>query len=106
MMRILHVLPKMFWNGIGKGYHTEEHAIGFYGLGDRIKAWGGVGVFWGGIWGLLLEPVVFLLPVVGPVAMAGSIVAALISALEGAVVVGGLSALGDALSKLGHHMTK
>ena len=38
--------------------------------------------------------------------MAGPIVAALISALEGAVVVGGLSALGAALSKLGHHMTK
>lgn len=86
---------------IGKGYHTEEHAIGFYGVGDRIKAWGGVGAFWGGIWGLLLGPAVFLLPGVGLVAMAGPIVATLISALEGAVVVGGLSTLGAALSKLG-----
>lgn len=86
---------------IGKGYHTEEHAVGFYGMGDRIKSWGGVGAFWGGIWGLLLGPAVFLLPGVGLVAMAGPVVTALISTLEGAVLVGSLGALGAALSKLG-----
>ena len=30
---------------IGKGYHTEEHPIGFYTVGDRIKAWGKMGAF-------------------------------------------------------------
>jgi hypothetical protein len=86
---------------VGKGYHTEEHPIGFYSTGDRIKAWGGMGAFWGGIWGLLLTPAVFFLPGLGLVALAGPVVAALVSALEGAVVVGGLSALGVALTQIG-----
>lgn len=85
---------------IGKGYHSEEHPIGFYTMGDRIKAWGGTGAFWGGIWGLLLTPAVFVLPGLGLVAMAGPIVAALVGALEGAVVVGGVSGLVAALTQL------
>jgi hypothetical protein len=86
---------------VGKGYHSEEKPIGFYTTGDRIKAWGGTGAFWGGIWGLLLAPAVFVLPGLGVVGMAGPIVAALVGALEGAVVVGGLSALGAALTQIG-----
>jgi hypothetical protein len=86
---------------VGKGYHTEEHPIGFYTAGDKIKSWGGIGAFWGGIWGLLIAPAVFLLPGVGLVAMAGPLVATLVGGLEGAVVVGGLSALGAALTRIG-----
>ncbi len=86
---------------IGKGYHSEEHALGFYTSGDRIKSWGSAGAFWGGIWGLLLAPAVFFLPGLGLVALAGPVVAALVGALEGAVVVGGLSALGAALTQIG-----
>ncbi len=86
---------------VGKGYHTEEHPLGFYTVGDRIRSWGGTGAFWGGIWGLLLAPAIFFLPGVGLVAMAGPFVTALVGALEGAVVVGGLSALGAALTQLG-----
>ncbi len=86
---------------VGKGYHTEEHPVGFYTSGDRIKSWGGTGAFWGGLWGMLFAPAVFLLPGVGLVAMAGPVVAILVSALEGAVVVGGVSALGAALTEIG-----
>ncbi len=86
---------------LGKGYHSEEKPIGFYTVGDRIKVWGGSGAFWGGIWGLLLAPAVFVLPGLGLVGMAGPLVATLVSVLEGAVIVGGLSALGAALSKIG-----
>lgn len=86
---------------VGKGYHSEEHPTGFYTAGDRIRSWGGTGAFWGGIWGLLLAPAVFFLPGFGLVAMAGPFVAALVGALEGAVVVGGMSALGAALTQLG-----
>lgn len=86
---------------IGKGYHTEETPIGFYTLGDRIKTWGGMGAFWGGIWGLLIAPAVFLLPGFGVVALAGPVVAALVAALEGAVLVGGVSAIGAALMQIG-----
>ena len=86
---------------VGKGYHSEEKPMGFYTTGDRIKAWGSSGAFWGGIWGLLLAPAVFVLPGLGVVGMAGPIVATLVGALEGAVVVGGLSALGAALTQVG-----
>jgi hypothetical protein len=86
---------------VGKGYHSEERPMGFYTVGDRIKAWGGSGAFWGGIWGMLLAPAVFVLPGLGVVGMAGPLVATLVGALEGAVVVGGLSALGAALTQVG-----
>jgi hypothetical protein len=86
---------------IGKGYHSEEHPIGFYTVGDRIRSWGGAGAFWGGIWGLLLAPAVFFLPGLGLLALAGPVVVALVGALEGAVVVGGVSALGAALMQIG-----
>lgn len=86
---------------VGKGYHSEEKPIGFYTAGDRIKAWGGTGAFWGGIWGMLLAPAIFVFPGLGLIGMAGPIVTTLVSALEGAVVVGGLSALGAALTQIG-----
>jgi hypothetical protein len=86
---------------IGKGYHSEEKPMGFYTMGDRIKAWGGMGAFWGGVWGLLMAPAVFFLPGLGLMAFAGPIVAMLVGALEGAVVVGGVSALGAALMQIG-----
>ena len=86
---------------IGKSYHTEETPIGFYTMGDRIKTWGGMGAFWGGIWGLLIAPAVFFLPGFGLVALAGPVVAALVAALEGAVLVGGVSAISAALMQIG-----
>ena len=86
---------------IGKGYHSEEHPVGFYTTGDKIKAWGKSGAFWGGIWGLLIAPAVFLIPGLGLLAMAGPIVPTLVGGLEGAVLVGGFSALGAALTQIG-----
>ena len=86
---------------VGKGCHTEEQAMGFYTSGDRIKSWGGRGAFWGGLWGLLFSPAVFILPGIGLLALAGPIVVALVSALEGAVVVGSISALGAAMMQIG-----
>lgn len=50
---------------------------------------------------MLLAPAVFLLPGIGVVGMAGPLVATLVGALEGAVVVGGLTALGAALTQIG-----
>ena len=73
---------------IGKGYHSEEHPVGFYSTGDKIRAWGSTGAFWGSMWGILMAPAVFMLPPLGMIAMAGPIVSVVISALEGAVLVG------------------
>ncbi len=86
---------------IGKGYHTEEKVVGFYNIGDRMKFWGSRGAFWGGMWGLFFGGVFLAVPVVGHVMILGYLAAAAISAIEGAVIVGGLSALGAALASIG-----
>ncbi len=86
---------------VGKDYHTEEHVVGYYNTGDRMKAWGKIGAFWGGLWGILFGAAFFIIPGIGPVVMAGPLVAYLVGALEGAAVVGGLSALGGALASIG-----
>jgi hypothetical protein len=36
---------------VGKDYHTEEHVVGYYNAGDRMKYWGKLGAIWGSIWG-------------------------------------------------------
>jgi len=86
---------------VGQGYHTEDQVIGYYTTGDRMKHWGKTGAFWGGLWGMLLGSAFFLIPGVGPVVVAGSAVAWIVGALESAVVVGGLSALGAGLFSIG-----
>ena len=86
---------------IGKGYHTEEQVVGFYNAGDRIKFWGQNGAMWGGLWGLFFSGIFMTVPVVGPVVVLGHFATMVFAAVEGAVVVGGLNALGAALYSLG-----
>ncbi len=86
---------------VGKGYHSEEKVHGFYNTGDRVKFWGKNGAFWGGLWGLLFGGLFVTVPGVGPVVVLGYLAAMIISAIETAVVVGGLSALGAALYSIG-----
>jgi len=86
---------------VGRDYHTDENVAGYYNTGDRIKYWGKAGAFWGGIWGLLFGSAFFFIPGIGPLVMAGPIVGWILGGLEGAVVVGGLSALGAGLYSLG-----
>jgi uncharacterized membrane protein len=85
----------------GKDTHTDEHVVGYYNAGDRMKHWGKVGAFWGGFWGLLFGSGLFLIPGLGPILIAGPLVAWIIAGLEGAVVVGGVSALGAGLVSIG-----
>jgi hypothetical protein len=33
---------------VGKDYHSDEHVVGYYNMGDRAKSWGKYGAFWGG----------------------------------------------------------
>jgi uncharacterized membrane protein len=86
---------------VGKDYHTDENVVGYYNTGDRMKYWGKVGAFWGGFWGLLFGSAFFAIPGLGPVLVAGPLVAWIVGALEGAIVVGGLSAVGAGLVSLG-----
>jgi hypothetical protein len=86
---------------VGRDYHTDEHVVGYYNAGDRMKNWGKLGAFWGGVWGLLFGSAFFLIPGVGPLLIAGPLVGWIVGALEGAVIVGGLSAIGAALYSMG-----
>ncbi len=86
---------------VGKGYHTEEQVVGYYNTGDRMKHWGKLGAFWGGLWGMLFGAAFFMIPGLGPILAAGPVVAWIVGALEGAVVVGGLSAVGAGLYSIG-----
>jgi hypothetical protein len=86
---------------VGKGYHTDEKVVGFYNVGDRIKFWGKRGAFWGGLWGWFFGAIFLSIPVVGHVVVLGYLATIVISAVEGAIVVGGLSALGAALYSTG-----
>lgn len=85
----------------GKDTHTDEHVVGYYNAGDRMKRWGKMGAFWGGFWGLLFGSGMFLIPGLGPILVAGPLVAWIVAGLEGAVVVGGVSALGAGLASIG-----
>ncbi len=86
---------------VGKGDHSEEKVIGFYNLGDRVKFWGKNGAFWGGIWSLFFGGVFLTVPVIGSVMVLGHLAAIVVAAIEGAIVFGGLSALGAALFSIG-----
>jgi hypothetical protein len=86
---------------VGKDFRSEEHAVGYYNTGDRVKFWGKTGAFWGSLVGILLSSAFLVIPVVGHIIVLGPLVSALIGGLEGAAVVGGTSALFAALVGLG-----
>ena len=86
---------------VGRDYHTDEHVVGYYNAGDRVKVWGRTGLFWGGLWGLLFGSAFFWVPGVGPLLVAGPLVSWIVGALEGAVAVGGVSAIGAGLYGIG-----
>jgi uncharacterized membrane protein len=86
---------------VGKDYHSDEHVVGYYNAGDRMMYWGKLGAFWGGPWGMLFGSAFFFVPGVGPLLVAGPLVTWIVGALEGAVMMGGISALGAALVSIG-----
>jgi len=86
---------------IGKDYQTEEHVVGFLNAGDRAIIFGKLGAFWGGLMGVLFGSAMMLIPVVGHVIVLGPLAATLFSGLQGAILVGGISALAGALMSLG-----
>ena len=90
---------------VGRDYHSDEHVVGYYNMGDRMKYWGtmgaGIGAFWGGIWGLLFGAAFFWVPGLGQILVAGPLVGMIIGALETGMLVGGLDAIGAGLYSLG-----
>ena len=86
---------------IGKDTHTDEQVVGYYNTGDRMKVWGKMGAMWGGFWGLPFGAAFFAIPGIGPVLVAGPVVAWIVGGLEGAALVGGVSAIGAGLYGMG-----
>jgi uncharacterized membrane protein len=56
---------------VGRDYHTDEHVVGYYNVGDRMQVWGKTGAFWGGLWGLFFGSALFWVPGLGPLLVAG-----------------------------------
>ena len=86
---------------IGNDYHTEEHVVGFLNAGDRAKFFGKLGAFWGGLMGMLFGSALLFVPVVGHLIILGPLAATIFGGLQGAVLVGGASALVGALMAIG-----
>ncbi|HEY4014181.1 MAG TPA: general stress protein [Polyangiaceae bacterium] len=90
---------------VGRDYHTEEHAVGFYNAGDRVRYWGKHGAFWGMVFGILFAPAFFFIPGIGPVLTGGLLGSALMGTMEGAAVGaavgGGSGVFAAALTNLG-----
>jgi len=58
---------------LGKDYHAEENVLGYYNAGDRMKFWGKLGAFWGGLWGLLFGSALFFIPGIGHIVALGPV---------------------------------
>jgi hypothetical protein len=86
---------------IGKGYHSEEKIVGFYRAGDQIKFWGKRGAFWSSLWVLFDGGTSLTIPTIGHIMVLGYLAPIVVSAIDGAIMVGGLSALGAALYSAG-----
>lgn len=82
---------------VGQNYHSEEQPIGFVNTGDRMLSWGKLGAFWGSLWGIMFGSAMMFIPGIGQLMFAGWLVAA----LQGAIVGGGIAALGGALASIG-----
>ncbi len=86
---------------VGKDGRTEDHLIGFYTNGERMKVWGRRGAFWGGLAGMLSGAAFLMVPGIGHVLVLGPLAHWIMSGLEGAAVVGGVTALGAGLVSFG-----
>jgi len=88
---------------LGKANASGDDPLGVYyaNAGERMKGWGKLGAFWGGLWGGLTGAAgIFLVPGVGPLLAAGPLVQALAGAAGGAGVGGATMAGAAAASQL------
>ncbi len=86
---------------VGREETSNEQVVGYYYTGERTGFMGKMGAFWSGLGIFLLGSALFFVPGLGQVIAAGPVVSWIVTALEGAVVIGGLSAIGVALYSLG-----
>jgi hypothetical protein len=88
---------------LGRAHGTGDDPLGLYYTtsGERVKGWGRMGAFWGGLLGLFSGAAgLFFIPGIGPLFAAGPIVEAIAGAAAGAGIGGGVMAGAAALSHL------
>ena len=86
---------------LGKGMENEQHVVGYYNAPERAVLWGKYSAIWGGLMGLLFGSAMFMVPGIGALFVLGPLAGWIFGAIEGAVIVGGLSALGAVFYSLG-----
>lgn len=87
---------------------TDESSSGD-GTGDSRGPRRLVGGVWSSFWGIMLGSAYLAVPGIGPLLAAGPVVGLIVLALESAVVLGGLTAIGTGLMSLGipqEHVTQ
>jgi len=83
------------------GEGDDMLGISFQDSKERIRTWGKLGLFWGGLWGLLASAAgMFVFPGVGPLLMAGPIIEMLGAALASAAITGTAMAGAAVISEL------
>jgi hypothetical protein len=88
---------------LGRASSSGDDPLGVYygNVGERMKGWGKMGAFWGGLWGLMTGAAgMFLVPGIGPILAAGPAVEALAGAAGGAALTGGVLAGAGAATQL------
>lgn len=82
------------------GMGDDPIGVAYDSPGERMKVWGRHGAFWGALWGLLAGAAgLFVLPGIGPVVAAGPIIEALVGAITGTTLSGGVMAGAAALTQ-------
>jgi hypothetical protein len=87
---------------VGRDDHAEKQVVGYYTTGESVSYWGKMGAFQAGLRGWWRAGTgLFVVPGLGPTLVAGPLVVWIVSALEGAFVFEGLSAIGAAFYNFG-----
>ncbi|MCX6847988.1 MAG: hypothetical protein NTY98_03625 [Verrucomicrobia bacterium] len=79
---------------VGCERSVGETVVGGFSTVGRVKCWGGLGAFWGGVWGWLVGSTFFQYEGAGPLMVADPMVGWMMGAVEGGLMGGGLSAVG------------
>ena len=86
---------------VEKDSHSDDHLAGFYTTKERIRFASQSDLCAGECWEELAGPAFLMIPGLGPVVVAGPVTSWIVSALEGSIFIGGMSALGAGLVTLG-----
>ena len=86
---------------LGDQHSQREDVIGYYTAGRGLRYWGARRAFWDGLWSWLAGAGFFEVPGVGSILIAGPAAAWVGVALEGSLIVSGLSVIGAGLYNRG-----